>query len=103
MAVAEARQHPSHHMRLSNLLVHYPVVAAAARAMAFEAEVTVVLGNPAEHDHPGRNFHFVSRPHFARRRFVPSPSPARRLLKLTGNPQVPFDDDESMPSLVDGF
>ena len=98
-ATAAARNAPGGSASTDGLLAG--AAAALAAAMAFEAEIAeiAVVGNP-EH-HPGRNF--LSRPHFARRRFVPSPSPARRLLKLTGNPQVPFDDDESMPSLVDGF
>jgi len=98
-ATAAARNAPGGSASTDGLLAGAAMAAAAA--MAFEAEIAeiAVVGNP-EH-HPGRNF--LSRPHFARRRFVPSPSPARRLLKLTGNPQVPFDDDESMPSLVDGF
>ena len=95
-ATAAARNAPGGSASTDGLLAG--AAAALAAAMAFEAEIAeiAVVGNP-EH-HPGRNFPFRSR-----RRFVPSPSPARRLLKLTGNPQVPFDDDESMPSLVDGF
>ena len=94
-ATAAARNAPGGSASTDGLLAG--AAAALAAAMAFEAEIAEI----APEHHPGRNF--LSRPHFARRRFVPSPSPARRLLKLTGNPQVPFDDDESMPSLVDGF